>query len=143
MAVLPPGAQRSLTDPYAEKKSPWKFYLLLILILGGIAYLWHSGYIHPGTIDELKQRLVSAPNDVKPDTEKTISTKVQAAKTENSTATVPQPDAAVLEQQPAVNAEEPASESAAKTPATETLSDETPSNAPPSKTAPAPKPSNR
>lgn len=143
MAVLPPGAQRSLTDPYAEKKSPWKFYVFMLLILGGIAYLWHSGYIHPGTLDELKQRLASAPNDVKPDTEKNVSTKAQAAKTEDSTATVSQPDAAVLEQQPPANAAELASESAANKPVTETLSDETPSTAPPSKTAPAPKPSNR
>lgn len=29
MAALPEGAERALTDPYAEKKTPWKAYLVL------------------------------------------------------------------------------------------------------------------
>jgi hypothetical protein len=29
LARLPEGAERALTDPYAEKKSPWKFYVVL------------------------------------------------------------------------------------------------------------------
>jgi hypothetical protein len=34
VAVLPPGAQRDLADPFAEKKRPWGLYcFLLILIL--------------------------------------------------------------------------------------------------------------
>ena len=39
LATLPPGAQRSFTDPFAEKKTPWKFYLFLIVLIGGIAFL--------------------------------------------------------------------------------------------------------
>ncbi|MDG4552500.1 MAG: hypothetical protein P9F19_00930 [Candidatus Contendobacter sp.] len=45
VAALPPGAQRSFTDPYAEKKRPWKFYLFLLALIGGVAFLWHKGYI--------------------------------------------------------------------------------------------------
>lgn len=33
MAELPKGAMRSYDDPFAEKKSPWKLYLALLLIL--------------------------------------------------------------------------------------------------------------
>jgi hypothetical protein len=41
-ATLPPGAQRSLADPYAEKRRPWKLYLVLIAILVlGVA--WYLG----------------------------------------------------------------------------------------------------
>jgi hypothetical protein len=33
VAVLPPGAQRDLVDPFAEKKRPWKLYTFLFIIL--------------------------------------------------------------------------------------------------------------
>lgn len=59
MATLPAGAQRSLVDPYAEKKSPWKFYLFILFLLGSIVYLFHSGHLNQGTIDELKNRFLS------------------------------------------------------------------------------------
>lgn len=36
-ATLPPNAERSLQDPFAEKKRPWLLYLFLLLILLGIA----------------------------------------------------------------------------------------------------------
>ena len=45
LAALPPGAQRSFADPYAEKKTPWKSYLFLLLVFGFIAFLWHKGHI--------------------------------------------------------------------------------------------------
>lgn len=45
MAVLPPGAQRSFSDPYAQKKRPWKFYLFLLVLFGAVTFLWHQGYI--------------------------------------------------------------------------------------------------
>jgi hypothetical protein len=32
LAALPEGAERSLTDPYAEKKPPWGFYLAIVLV---------------------------------------------------------------------------------------------------------------
>ena len=59
MATLPAGSQRSLTDPYAEKKRPWKFYLFLLLLLGSIAYLFQSGYLNQNTVDTLKKRFLS------------------------------------------------------------------------------------
>lgn len=46
VAALPPGSERSLVDPYAEKRSPWPrilgFVLLLALIAGG---LWKVGLL--------------------------------------------------------------------------------------------------
>ncbi|HTJ96199.1 MAG TPA: hypothetical protein VL381_01925 [Rhodocyclaceae bacterium] len=35
LAKLPEGAQRSLKDPYAEKRTPWGLYLLLLAVIGG------------------------------------------------------------------------------------------------------------
>ena len=43
LANLPAGARRSLNDPFAEKKSVWPYYLL-ILVIGSIAGLWYFGY---------------------------------------------------------------------------------------------------
>lgn len=45
IATLPPGSQRDLVDPFAEKKKPWGLYLLL-LIAAGILFLalgWYLG----------------------------------------------------------------------------------------------------
>jgi len=45
LPTLPPGAERSLVDPFAEKRSPWPRILFTLILLGGIAYcLWKSGY---------------------------------------------------------------------------------------------------
>ena len=33
VATLPPGAQRDLMDPFAEKERPWKTYTVLLVIL--------------------------------------------------------------------------------------------------------------
>lgn len=64
MATLPAGAQRSLVDPYAEKKSPWKTYLFILVLLGSIAYLLNSGHLNQGTIDELRKRFSSNKAEV-------------------------------------------------------------------------------
>ena len=37
---LPEGAERSLSDPYAEKSRPWKLYALIAVALAGAA-IWH------------------------------------------------------------------------------------------------------
>ncbi len=42
VAVLPPGSQRDLVDPFAEKKRPWKFYTVVAIILL-IAIGWAIG----------------------------------------------------------------------------------------------------
>ena len=41
LAKLPEGAQRSLDDPYAEKRTPLALYLTLILIALA-AYAWYT-----------------------------------------------------------------------------------------------------
>ncbi|MBN2358216.1 MAG: hypothetical protein JXR83_02105, partial [Deltaproteobacteria bacterium] len=45
MARLPPGAERSLKDPYAEKKQPWALYIILIGIAVAAIVLWQQGYL--------------------------------------------------------------------------------------------------
>jgi hypothetical protein len=42
LATLPQGAERSLRDPYAERRRPWRRYVGLILLVGlGVA--WYVG----------------------------------------------------------------------------------------------------
>lgn len=36
VAKLPPGSKRNLIDPYAEKKTPWGWWLVLVLVLVGL-----------------------------------------------------------------------------------------------------------
>ena len=45
VAKLPTGASRSLTDPFAEKKRPWKTILFVLLLLVTLAVLWHQGIV--------------------------------------------------------------------------------------------------
>ncbi|MEI7806974.1 MAG: hypothetical protein WCJ07_00660, partial [Verrucomicrobiota bacterium] len=45
IAILPPGSQRDLVDPFAEKKKPWGLYITL-LVIAGILFLalgWYLG----------------------------------------------------------------------------------------------------
>ena len=45
IAILPPGSQRDLVDPFAEKKKPWGLYVTL-LVIAGILFLalgWYLG----------------------------------------------------------------------------------------------------
>ncbi len=44
-ARLPENAERSLVDPFAEKKSPWKPYLVLAALLAAALMLWRHGYL--------------------------------------------------------------------------------------------------
>ncbi|NBQ70445.1 MAG: hypothetical protein EBU46_17080, partial [Nitrosomonadaceae bacterium] len=62
MATLPPGAQRSLTDPYAEKQTPWKLYLFLLALMTSIALLWNHGFFQTGALGNLSQRFSSSDN---------------------------------------------------------------------------------
>jgi hypothetical protein len=54
VAALPPGSQRDLIDPFAEKKSPWPkvIVVLILLIIAGVVlnqmgciYDWTNGSI--------------------------------------------------------------------------------------------------
>ena len=42
VATLPPGSERQLEDPFAEKSRPWGFYITVLVILG-LALGWYLG----------------------------------------------------------------------------------------------------
>ena len=44
-ARLPENAEHSIADPFAEKKRPWKLYLLLLILLGALAWFWRTGQL--------------------------------------------------------------------------------------------------
>lgn len=44
-ARLPPNAERTLADPYAEKRRPWALYLAILVVLAALAALWRLGYL--------------------------------------------------------------------------------------------------
>jgi hypothetical protein len=43
VATLPPGSQRDLIDPFADKKSPWPKIILALVILAVIGGCWYYG----------------------------------------------------------------------------------------------------
>ncbi len=45
MAVLPKGSERMLVDPFAEKKTPWKRWAFLLVLLTALGFAWNQGYI--------------------------------------------------------------------------------------------------
>lgn len=45
LAVLPRGAERTLSDPFAEKKTPWKRWAFLLALLTALAFAWNQGYL--------------------------------------------------------------------------------------------------
>jgi hypothetical protein len=47
VATLPRGSRRSLEDPYADRKRPWKTYLFLFTVVFVLAFLWYEGYLVP------------------------------------------------------------------------------------------------
>jgi hypothetical protein len=46
LAKLPEGAERALTDPYAEKRSPWRAYVLMLALVAGVVLgvHWMGGW---------------------------------------------------------------------------------------------------
>ncbi len=44
LAALPPGSERRLQDPFAEKRRPWGIYVLLLVIVA-LAVLWAAGIL--------------------------------------------------------------------------------------------------
>jgi hypothetical protein len=57
VAKLPPGASRSLSDPFAEKKRPWRIYVLW-LILAALGIGWLVGKLDSCLPDRLKASAV-------------------------------------------------------------------------------------
>ncbi len=45
LAELPKGAERMLRDPFAEKKTPWKRWVFLLILLTALGLAWNKGYI--------------------------------------------------------------------------------------------------
>lgn len=92
MAVLPKGAERSLTDPFAEKKTPWKRWVVLLVVLMLLGFAWNKGYIQQG-VKQVRQQLSgqTAPA-VKDGKEAKESKDTQAAK-EDKEAKPPAPEA--------------------------------------------------
>jgi len=56
LAKLPPGSTRRLDDPFADKKTPWKrwVFLVLILVLGGSWYLGKLDEYLPGRVTSVE-----------------------------------------------------------------------------------------
>ncbi len=50
VATLPPGSQRDLADPFAEKKSPWpKVIVVVVLLILAYVGLNEMGFIYDWT----------------------------------------------------------------------------------------------
>jgi hypothetical protein len=63
IAKLPPGSERDLTDPFAEKKRPWKLWITLLVIVV-LAFLWYRGSLDsslPGSIKSTTLLGTNAP----------------------------------------------------------------------------------
>jgi len=61
VATLPPGSDRSLIDPYAEKKRPWLAYAVLAAI-AAIAALWYFGELDRALPRKLRSSTVFDTN---------------------------------------------------------------------------------
>ena len=64
IAVLPPGAQRDLADPFAEKKKPWGLYITLLVIFGilALALGWYLGKLDGSLPPKLRSVTVLGAN---------------------------------------------------------------------------------
>lgn len=45
LAALPEGANRSLVDPYADKKAVWPYYIFLAAAICALLGLWYAGFV--------------------------------------------------------------------------------------------------
>ncbi len=62
VAALPPGSQRDMVDPFAEKKSPWpKVAVLVVLLVLAYLALDKMGYIYEWTNGRLGEPKRPAP----------------------------------------------------------------------------------
>ena len=61
IARLPPGSQRDLQDPYAERQRPWKLYLFLAVVLG-LALGWYVGKLDGVLPAKVKSTTVMGTN---------------------------------------------------------------------------------
>ncbi len=68
LAKLPPGAERAMSDPYAEKKSGRKLIIFLLLLAAAAGALWYTGHL-PRWWTQLKAS-ISAPGAPAPPAKK-------------------------------------------------------------------------
>jgi hypothetical protein len=64
VAVLPPNAERDLTDPFAEKRSAWPKIIVILAVLGIIAACWYYGKLDgmlPGSVTSVNILGTNAP----------------------------------------------------------------------------------
>jgi hypothetical protein len=61
VATLPPGSQRDLVDPFAEKKRPWSLYIALAVVVV-LAVCWYLGKLDRALPGPLKSRSVLGTN---------------------------------------------------------------------------------
>ena len=61
VATLPPGSQRDLVDPFAEKKKPWGLYLTLIIIIV-LGLSWYFGKLDKVVPNKIKTTTVFGTN---------------------------------------------------------------------------------
>ncbi len=45
VAALPPGASRSMADPYAEKQTPWGTWMFLLIVVVAVVVAWRQGFL--------------------------------------------------------------------------------------------------
>jgi hypothetical protein len=70
IAKLPPGSQRDLVDPFAEKASPWPKLIILLILLSiayslldkkGLIYDWTHGWLGNPVAKQVEQGALPAP----------------------------------------------------------------------------------
>ncbi len=68
VATLPKGAERSFTDPYAEKRTAWKRWVLLLIIAVGSFHVWQQGYVEAlfGMNEQATTEAITAPAATEP-----------------------------------------------------------------------------
>jgi hypothetical protein len=60
LARLPPGSERSMEDPFAEKRRPWKLHLA-VAVVAVLAYAWWIGRLDPYLPGAARRAPVVAP----------------------------------------------------------------------------------
>lgn len=65
VAALPPGSQRDLVDPFAEKKSPWPKVILVLVVLFLLGYVAYGALNKLGYIYEWTNGRLGDPKPVK------------------------------------------------------------------------------
>ncbi len=102
-AKLPKGAVRSLIDPFAEKKRPWKSMLFLVALIAALVFAWREGYLETW-LGQLRPMLQGTAPIAEPTPAKTtpapVSTPKAQAPASAPPAAAPPPVAAPDESQP-------------------------------------------